>query len=81
MEIPAQREGAPTGEPSAIREDSFSTFNEDDVTRLSELLAAPTEDRKRQHNEDLTNEVDKISDDRFNKAEGNLIFSKIPKKN
>ena len=81
MEILPHREGVPTGEPSAIREDSFSTLEEDDVSRLSELLAVPTEVRKRQHNKDLTDEGDKISDDRFNRAEGSTIFKKIPKKN
>ena len=81
MEIPPHREGVPTGEPSAIREDSLSTLEEDDVNRLSELLAVPTEFRKRQHNKDLTNKGGKISDDRFNKAEGSPIFKKIPKTN
>ena len=81
MEIPPHREGVPTGEPSAIREESSSTINEDDANLILELIVVPTEDRKRQHNEDLTNEVDKISDDRFNKAEGSPIFSKISKKN
>ena len=81
MEIPAHREGVPTGEPSAIQEESYSTINEDDANLISQLIAGPTEDRKRQHNENLTNEVDKISDDRFNKAEECPIFKKIPKKN
>jgi len=88
MEIPPHREGVPAGEPSAIQEESFnsneptnSTLNLDDVNLLSELLAVPTEDRKRQHDEDLTNEVAKTSDDRFNKVEGSPLFSIIPKTN
>ena len=81
MGNPPHREGVPIGEPSAIQEKSYSTINEDDSSLILQLIAGPTEDRKRQHNENLTNEVDKISDDRFNKAEGSPIFSKIPKKN
>ena len=80
METPGHREGVPTGEPSAIQEESSSTINEDDANLISQLIVGPTEDRKRQHNKDLTNEVEKISDDRFNKAEGSPIFTKIPKK-
>ena len=81
MEIPPHREGVPTGEPSAIREDSFSTLEEDDVNRLSELLAVPTEVRKRQHDEGLINEVAKASNDRFNNVEESPILSRITKTN
>ena len=84
--IPPHIEGVPAGEPSAIREESFdkdeptnSTINQDDVNLLSELLAVPTEDRKRKYDEDLTNGVVKTSDDRFNNVEGSPIFSKILK--
>ena len=87
MGIPPHREGVPTGEPSAIQEKSSnsneptnSTLNQD-INILSELLAVPTEDRKRQHDKDLANKVAKTSDDRFNNVEGSPIFSKIPKTN
>ena len=80
MEIPPHREGVPTGEPTTVQEDSFSTLNEDDVNLLSEIRAGLTEDRKRQHNRDLTNEVDEISNDRLNRAEESLISKKNTKK-
>ena len=74
--------------PLSIREESSnsdeptnSTLNQDEINLLSELLAVPTEDRKRQHDKDLTNEVAKTSDDRFNNMKGSPIFSKIPKTN
>ena len=81
VEIPPHREGVPTGEPSAIQEESSSHLEEDDVNLLSELLAVPTQVRKRQHDEDLTNEVAKASDDWFNTVEGSPILSKYQKAN
>ena len=71
----------PQGSPPLSERIPFLTLNEDDVNLISEIKAGLKEDRKRQHNEDLTNEVDKISDNRFNRAEGSPIFTKIPKKN
>ena len=88
VRIPPRMEGVPAGEPSAIQEESFdsyeptnSTLNQDDVNILSELLAVPTEDRKRQYDEDLTNKVAKTSDDWINNVDRSPIFSKLPKTN
>ena len=89
MEVPSHVVGVPAGGPTyAIQEELFdsdeptnSTVNQNDITLLSEPLAIPTEDRKRQYDEDLTNEVVKASDNRFNNVERSPIFSKIPKTN
>ena len=81
MGIPPHKEGVSTGEPSAIQEESSSALEEDDDNLLSEFLAVPTEVRKIQHDEDLTHEVAKTPDDRFNNVEGSPILSKIPKTN
>ena len=77
-------EGVPGGELSAIKDESFdsdkditrthhSTLTQDDVNLLSQLLDVPTEDRKRQYDKDLTNEVVKTSDNRFTNAEESPI--------
>ena len=88
MEVPSHVVGVPAGGPTyAIQEELFdsdeptnSTLNQDDVNLPSERLAVPTEDTKRQYDKDLTNEVVKTSDDRFNNAEGIPISSKILKR-
>ena len=91
MADPPHVEDVPAGEPSAIQDESFdsnkdttrphhSTLNQDDANLLSQLLNVPMEDRKRQY-EDLTNEVVKTSDNRFNNAEGSPISSKRLKRN
>ena len=70
MADPPHIEGVPEGEPFAIQDDLFnsdkdttrshhSTLNQDDVNLLSQLLLVPTEDRKRQYDKDLPNEVAK----------------------
>ena len=75
------------GRPSAIQDESFdsneditrthhSTLNQDDVNHPSPLLDIPTEDRNRQHDGDVTNEVAKTPEDRFHNSEGSPIFEK-----
>ena len=85
-------EGVPEGESSAIKDESFdsdediprthhSTLNQDDVNLLSPLLDIPTEDRKRQYDVGLANEVINTSKDRFHNAEGSPILTKVLKNN
>ena len=79
--------GVPEGEPSVIKDGLFnsdeditrtqhSTPNQDDINLLSPLLDIPMEDRKRQHDANLANEVINTSEDRFHNAEGSPISTK-----
>ena len=78
----------PEAEASAIKDESFnsdeditrthhSTLNQDDVNLLSPFLDIPTEDKKRQYDANLANEVINTSEDRFHNAEGSPISTKI----
>ena len=79
--------GIPEGGPSVIKDGSsnsdediartrHSTVHQDDVNLLSPLLDIPTEDRKRQYDTDLANEVINTSKDHFHKAKDSPIFTK-----
>ena len=57
-----------------------STVKQDGVNLLSPLLDISKEDRKKQYDADLENEVTKTSEDCFHNAEGSLILTKNTEK-